>query len=314
MIAPVIQDHARRLTAHHADNLGWTTTDEHGYTIREHPMGELDPKRIIVVGAGATGICFSKFAETQLSNVEVQIYDKNHDIGGTWLENRYPGCACDIPAVTYQFSWSPNANWSEFYASSEEIWQYLNDIVEKNGLRKYMKLQHTVLGAEWSSEDAKWTIKIQRPDGTVFEDTCDFFINGSGLLNNWKWPDIKGLKSFKGQICHSADWDPDMKLDGKRVAVVGSGSSSIQIVASIQPRVEKLYTWVRSQIWVTPGFAQAFAGPNGCNMAYSEEMKAMFRNSPDDYLRYQKQVEASLAKRFENIFVGTPQQQAAMKV
>ncbi len=277
-------------------------------------MGHFDPKRIIIVGAGATGICFSKFAETQLSNIEVQIYDKNHDIGGTWLENRYPGCACDIPSVTYQFSWSTNPNWSDFYSSSEEIWEYLNGIVERNGLRKYMKLRHTVLGAKWSPQDAKWIVQVERPDGQVFEDRCDFFINGSGLLNNWKWPDIKGLKSFRGPICHSAAYDTSLDVEGKRVAVIGSGSSSIQIVAAIQPKVKQLHTWVRSQIWVTPGFAQTFAGPGGMNMKYSQETKDLFNKDPAAYLLYQKQVEASLAKRFGNVFVGTPQQKAATQV
>lgn len=100
---------------------GWQVEDPvTGYRILEEPYGTLRPLRVIHIGAGASGICFSKFAEEKLTNVDVQIYEKNHDIGGTWLENRYPGCACDIPSVCYQFTWARNPNWSK--VSVERTW------------------------------------------------------------------------------------------------------------------------------------------------------------------------------------------------
>lgn len=101
----------------------------------------------------------------------------------------------------------------------------------------------------------------------MFDDAAEFFINAGGVLNNWKWPSIPGLEEFKGKLMHSANYEEGYDLDGKRVAVIGAGSSGVQIVAAIQQKVDKLYHWVRSPIWITAGFAQRWAGRDGANFA-----------------------------------------------
>ena len=184
----------------------------------------------------------------------------------------------------------------------------------KYGLRKYMKLKHTVVKAEWDNVAAKWNLTVRKEDGSTFVDVCDYFLNGSGVLNNWKMPDIKGLNTFKGVLAHSAAWDKNIELDGKRVAVIGAGSSGVQLVANIQARVEHLYTWIRSPIWITVGFAQRFAGKNGANYAYSKETKELFDTEPIEYLKYRKLIEKEASNSFKVLLRGTDEALAAKEV
>ncbi|KAJ9642219.1 hypothetical protein H2204_002588 [Knufia peltigerae] len=292
---------------------GWPIRNERGYETNEEHFGTRRPIRVIHLGAGVSGICFSKFVQDQSENVDLQIYEKDTDIGGTWLENRYPGCACDIPSAAYQFTWEPNPFWPEYYSESKHIWQYLKDIVEKYGLMKYIKLQHTITGAYWNSQQGLWEVGIQRPDGTTFVDTCNVFVNGGGGLNNWKWPDIEGLHSFKGSLTHSAHYDESLDLRGKRVAAIGIGSSGIQIISKIQPQVKQLYCWVRSPTWITPGFAQKFAGPTGGNFKYTTAQKEKFAKDPKLFLKYCKMIESELNVRFKFILNNTAESKTARK-
>ncbi|KAH8692574.1 hypothetical protein BGW36DRAFT_399412 [Talaromyces proteolyticus] len=263
--------------------------NEHGYRIKEQLFGMEKPLRIIHVGAGASGICFSKFLQDRMRNVSLVCYDKNEDIGGTWLENRYPGCACDIPSVNYQFTWARKPDWSHFYSYSEEIWQYFKDVVDTFDLMKFFKLRHQVVGAYWDDGKGVWDVHVKDlSSGQIFIDSAEIFINGGGILNAWKWPNIQGISDFKGTLCHTAHYDPNTELDGKRVAVIGIGSSGIQVVANIANKVSKLYTWVRSPTWITAGFAQKYAGPN-------------------EYQDYCKAIENELNQRFKFILNGTPE-------
>lgn len=116
-----------------------------------------------------------------LENVEHVAYEKSVAIGGTWYENRYPGCACDVPSHAYQFSFHPNPNWSSFYSGSEEIYDYMNSVVDAYGLRDEIKTSHEVVDARWDEDAAQWVVKVNGPDGE-FEDRCDFLVNGSGIL------------------------------------------------------------------------------------------------------------------------------------
>jgi cation diffusion facilitator CzcD-associated flavoprotein CzcO len=244
------------------------SVDDHGYRIREQPMGSKRRIRIVLMGAGASSLNFFKQAELELENVEVRCYEKNADIGGTWLENRYPGCACDIPSVNYQFSWKIKL-WSHYYSYSPEIWDYLKEIERENDfISKYIKLRHRIDRAEWDACNGVWKLDIRNMEtDEVIHDTAEFFINAGGVLNSWKMPDISGLGDFQGKLMHSARYEEGYDLNRKRVAVLGAGSSGVQIVAAIQPNVSKLYHWIRSPIWITAGFAQSWAGKNGANFA-----------------------------------------------
>ncbi|KAF2397971.1 FAD/NAD(P)-binding domain-containing protein [Trichodelitschia bisporula] len=286
--------------------------DETGYTIREEPYGTKRRVRVVLIGAGASALNFFKNAEEELQNVSIVCYEKNADIGGTWLENRYPGCACDIPSVNYQFSWKIRL-WSHYYSYSPEIWEYLKQIErENNFIEKYVKLRHRVEYAAFDKAAGLWRFRIRDlASDTVVEDEAEFFVNAGGVLNAWKWPTVPGLHSFKGKLMHSAAYDEGYPLEGKKVAVIGAGSSGVQIVSAIQSKVDRLYHWVRSPIWVTAGFAQRWAGEDGRNFAYSQEQKNYLAANPKKYMEYRKQIENELNQRFKFIIRGSPEAAAA---
>lgn len=160
----------------------WYNQDFDGYRITEQPLHAKRHIRMICVGAGAAGLQIAYKAERLLENVELQIYEKNHDIGGTWLENRYPGCTCDIPSHSYQFTWEKNPNWSHFYSSSEEIWRYFKHVSTKYDLEKYVKFNTKVQSARWDEDAGMWRLIVIAADGSQFEDECEVLVNGSGVL------------------------------------------------------------------------------------------------------------------------------------
>jgi len=180
--------------------------------ISERAIDEPRPLRVIYIGAGISGIVaaivFPKYAPT----IDLAIYDKNADVGGTWFENRYPGVACDIPAHSYQLSFESDVDWSAFYAGGSEILRYWQKVARKYDVRRYMRFSCRCVGARWDEGERKWNVKFERVDekGDVveeFEDVGDVLITGTGVLNQWKWPDISGLKDFKGKLMHSASYD-----------------------------------------------------------------------------------------------------------
>lgn len=164
------------------ENEWYNGRDFDGYRITEQLLYQRRKIRVICVGAGAAGLQLAYKAERALKEVELQIYEKNNDVGGTWLENRYPGCTCDIPSHSYQFTWAKNPNWSRFYSGSEEIWQYMKDVATKYDLEKYVQFKSTVESATWDEEAGLWRLRILAPDGSHTEDTCNILINGSGVL------------------------------------------------------------------------------------------------------------------------------------
>ncbi|KAL9071609.1 MAG: hypothetical protein Q9157_005406 [Trypethelium eluteriae] len=280
--------------------------DEQGYEVREQAMGTKKRIRVVLMGAGASSLNFFKKAEEQMENIEICCYEKNADIGGTWFENRYPGCACDIPSVNYQFSWKIKP-WTHYYSYSPEIWEYLKSIEQENDfISKFIKLRHQIERVEWDNEAGVWRFDIRNLEtNEITHDAAEFFINAGGVLNSWKMPDIPGLQEFKGKLMHSARYEEGYDLTGKRVAVIGAGSSGVQIVASIQKKVSKLYSWIRSPIWITAGFAQTWAGKNGANFAYTPEQLQFLEQNPKKYLEYRKQVENELNQRFKFIIKGS---------
>ncbi len=201
--------------------------------ISERAVDEPRPLKVIYIGAGVSGIVAAiKFPEF-VPNVEIAVYEKNADVGGTWFENRYPGCACgmyatilldcnhslihlllDIPAHSYQLSFESSLEWTKFYAGAPEILEYWRKVVKKYDIRKHMKFQRKCIEARWDEYTSKWIVKFERLDtGEIVEDTADVFMTGIGALNEWKWPDIKGLEDFKGTLAHSANWDDNFNAE-----------------------------------------------------------------------------------------------------
>lgn len=226
--------------------------DASGYRIHEVPMGTKRPISVIIIGAGAASLNFFREADRSLSKVSIRCYEKNNDVGGTWYENRYPGCACDIPSVNYQFTWKPKL-WTHYYSYAKEIWEYLKEIEQEGDfINKYVKLQHSIEGARWDDDAGLWRIRVRNlRTGEVTEDSAEFFINAGGVLNSWQMPELDGMSEFQGKLMHTANYQEGYDLKDKRVAVLGAGSSGVQAVAAIQKEAKHLYHWVGpcSSIW-----------------------------------------------------------------
>ncbi|KZT37069.1 FAD/NAD(P)-binding domain-containing protein [Sistotremastrum suecicum HHB10207 ss-3] len=276
--------------------------------------------KIVVIGAGFSGIIAAIRIPQRVKNVELTIYDKESGIGGTWFTNKYPGLACDIPAHCYQLTFEPNPNWSAFYAPGPEILQYLQSIVQKYKLLKYIKLRHELTGARYNSQLGKWELELlNRGTGERVVDSADLVLSSTGSLSRWRWPDIEGLGTFRGEggLLHSAEWESDLGLDAqdpnaknpngkeggegkwkdKKVAVIGVGSSAIQIVPALQKRCGKVVNFVRGQTWIATPMASAQLlqrNPNGDNHTFTEEEKARFVNDPEYYRAFRKELEVEL--------------------
>ena len=252
-----------------------STSDYSSADVPEYPQCTPQPLRIIYVGAGAGGILFAHKAERMLENYSLVCYEKNAEIGGTWYENRYPGCACDIPAHTYVFPFEPNPDWSGYFSYSGEIQDYLQKCATKWDVHKYFELEREIVSARWLEGEAKYEVLIRKVDkdgnGQTFTDTCDVLVNGSGILNKWKWPDIPDRSEFRGKMVHSARWDPDLDWAGKKVAVIGSGSSSIQMLPHLAKTAANVSVFLRNPTWVGPQIGTSIknesADPDAMNPA-----------------------------------------------
>ncbi|KAJ9646718.1 hypothetical protein H2204_000410 [Knufia peltigerae] len=268
------------------------------------------PIEVIVIGAGLSGIAGVKLFKEKFgdSPIKFRIYEKNHDVCGTWLENRYPGCACDVPAHGYTYPWEGNPYWSRGYVGSEEIFDYFKGRAETYGVFDYVKLSHKVIGAVWNQQMGKWKVEIEDlQTRQTFFDEAEFFINAGGFLNKWRYPDIAGIGQFKGHLAHSASWDQTYDYNGKTVAVIGSGSSAIQIVPSLQPIVKKLISINRSATWITPEMG-AGGGPEGRETTYTKEQQKHWAENPEEFLRMRKGIENSMNHLFEIHYVDSDAQ------
>ncbi|KAM0330552.1 hypothetical protein ACHAQA_003499 [Verticillium albo-atrum] len=269
-----------------------------GYHIPFVPIK--DPKsrrmKVVTIGAGVSGIMLAYNIEKELSNVDHVIYEKNSDLGGTWFQNRYPMAGCDAPTCTYQFNFALATDWEKFYSSSEYLHGYLTRVVDKLDLRKYMKFNSKVIEARFNEDRGVWLLKIEQtlPDGStnVFEDDCDMLLGAVGILDRWEYPKIKGLETFKGRVIHTADrkaWEEytqDQWAD-QTVVVIGSGASSIQTVAGMQPHSKQLEVFVRTPIWFFGADGKGSdARPQGYQ--YTEEEKLEFATNRDKVLQHSK--------------------------
>lgn len=291
----------------------WYNQDFKGYRITEQPLFTKRQIRVVCVGAGATGLQIAYKAERLLENVDLQVYEKSSEIGGCWLANRYPGCACDIPSHSYQYTWARNPRWSQYYSSSTEIWQYFKDVATKFNIEKHIQFNTTVESASWDDESGTYKLQLINPEGRVVEDWCDVLISASGLLHSWKYPNIPGLETFKGKLMHSAAWDDTFDLTGKTVAVIGGGSSAVQLIPNIVDKAGKLVAFIRSPTWITTGFAAKHAAPGGTNFDYTEEQKKKFAEDPVAYERYCRDIEGELNKRFNLMHINSNDQKNSCK-
>ncbi|CZR54180.1 related to monooxigenase [Phialocephala subalpina] len=266
------------------------------FKIKDEPVENLRPLKVRVIGAGYSGIYLGIRIPQRLRNVDLQIYEKNEGVGGTWWENRYPGCACDIPSHSYQYSFDPNPNWSALYAPAKEICAYLTGIAEKYGVMRYVKLSHKITSCKWNDYSKKWELEVlDLKTGEVILDDADILLSARGNLNDFVWPKIPGFETFKGEVMHSAAWNQDYDFQNKRVGVIGGGSSSIQIVPNLQ-KVEgvQLSCFVRSRTWISNPFGDSAMEKLGLDpekIEFSEEQRHEFSTDPQKYLKFRKLIE-----------------------
>lgn len=219
--------------------------------------------RVVVIGAGMSGILAGiKLLEDGINNFV--IYEKAGKIGGTWRDNRYPGLACDVPAHAYTYSFEPNPNWSKYFAPGYEIQEYFENVVKKYGLQKHIRFNQELVSAEF--DDGSWHLEMS----SGIQDRADFIVAATGVLHYEKYPQIKGLASFNGTMMHSARWDETVELEDKKVAVIGSGSTAVQIVTALTGK-SKVIQFQRSAQWML----------HVPNAEFSEEEKQAFRTNPE---------------------------------
>jgi cation diffusion facilitator CzcD-associated flavoprotein CzcO len=245
-----------------------------------------DDPRFIVVGAGMAGIlCAIKLQEAGLENFVV--YEKADRLGGTWRENTYPGLSCDIPSHFYSYSFALNPEWSHRFSPGAEIQAYFEDVARRYGIDARIRYGKEVRRCAF--DRGRW--RLETTDGGV--DEADFVLAATGVLHHPAYPDIPGLETFGGAMFHSARWDHGVRLAGKRVGVIGTGSSAIQIVAAVVDQVRELHLFQRTAQWIAPTE----------NPAYSEDEKATFRRSSEAMEEIRTNISYAITVGFANVLV-----------
>lgn len=209
---------------------------------------------VAIVGAGFGGLG-AAIRLRQKGYTDFLVFDKGDEVGGTWRDNTYPGCACDVPSHLYSFSFALNPKWSDTFSGQQEIWDYLIACVDRHGVRPHLRLGHTLHEAGWDDEAQMWVLHTSQG---VYR--ARVLISATGPLSEPATPDIKGLDSFAGTVFHSAQWQHDHDLTDRQVAVIGTGASAIQFVPEIQPQVAKLHLFQRTAPWIMPRRSRRITG------------------------------------------------------
>jgi cation diffusion facilitator CzcD-associated flavoprotein CzcO len=202
--------------------------------------------RIAIVGTGFSGLGMA-IRLRQEGEEDFVLLERAGDIGGTWRDNTYPGCRCDVPSHLYSFSFAPNPNWSSTFSPQWEILDYLKDCAERYGVMPHVRFHTELECASWDDDRQVW--EIETSQGPM---TADILIAAQGPLSEPSLPEVPGIDNFEGTAFHSAEWDHDHVLTGERVAVIGTGASAIQFVPEIQPTLKKLHVFQRTAPWVIP--------------------------------------------------------------
>ena len=204
--------------------------------------------KVLVIGAGLTGMA----AATKLreAGYDYVVIEKNSDVGGTWYENRYPGVGVDTPSHFYSFSWEIWPDWTHYHPQGVDMQRYLLSVADKYDLRDKVRFNTAVETLVYDDKSGTWTVTVRNADGSHEDIVVNAVINGHGPVNRFKWPDIPGLHDFNGPVVHTAAWPADLDVTGKRVAVIGTGASSAQLVGAIAPKVAQMNIYQRSPHWV----------------------------------------------------------------
>lgn len=217
--------------------------------------------RVLVIGAGMSGLLSAIRLEE--CGVPYEVVEKNGEVGGTWLENSYPGCRVDVANHFYCYSFEPNPDWTEYFSKQPELKRYFERCATKYGIRSHIRFETEVVSAQWDDDTALWSVQTRDADGIEEERQYNAIVSGVGQLNRPKLPEIPGRDSFSGPAFHSARWNHDVDLKGKRVAVVGSGASALQLVPEVAEEAAQLFVLQRSPAWMSPNPKYHRAVPEG---------------------------------------------------
>jgi cation diffusion facilitator CzcD-associated flavoprotein CzcO len=269
------------------------------------------PMKVICIGAGMSGILVGSTFPQKIPNLELVIYEKNTDVGGTWFENHYPGLRPDLTPHTYQYSFASNPNWSRFYPPGPEFEEYLREVSRKYDVYKNTKFGHRFQSAKWHQDLGQWEVQVLRlSDNTVIKDFAEVLIKATGFVNDWRWPDVPGREEFQGKMLHTANWDDNFDPTGKTVAVLGYGSTGVQVTPAIQPIVKKLDHYVRGKTWVPPGGGtcgeELLERKAHINFDHGLEERRNYVENPLVYLEYRKKMEFYTNSVQKFFFLGSP--------
>jgi cation diffusion facilitator CzcD-associated flavoprotein CzcO len=202
--------------------------------------------RVAIIGTGFSGLGMAIRLKKEGEH-DFVLLERAGDIGGTWRDNTYPGCRCDVPSHLYSFSFAPNPNWSSTFSPQAEILDYLRETAAKHGVLPHVRFETELLSADWDEDERLWQIETSKEAMTA-----EVLIAAQGPLSDPSLPAVPGIETFEGKAFHSAQWDHEHDLTDERVAVIGTGASAIQFVPEIQPKVAKLHVLQRTAPWVIP--------------------------------------------------------------
>jgi 4-hydroxyacetophenone monooxygenase len=208
------------------------------------------PFRVLIVGAGMSGLLAAH--RLRQAGVDFLIVEKNEDVGGTWLENTYPGCRVDNPNHNYSYSFAQRHDWPFFYSTQDVLLGYLRDCAERFGVRDAIRFGTEVRSATWSEDEQRWSVVVAGAGGAEETLQADAVVSAVGQLNRPRLPEIPGRESFRGAAFHSARWDHGVDLRGRRVAVIGTGASAMQLIPEIAPLASELAVYQRTPAWLAP--------------------------------------------------------------
>lgn len=235
--------------------------------------------KVVVVGAGLSGIAAA--AKLRAAGItDFVVLEKASRVGGVWRENTYPGCGVDIPSPVYSFSFNPNPSWRSNFARQPELLDYIEDTVDKFDLAPWIRTDTEMIEARWSTGFRRWIL-----DTTAGRYTAQYVIFAAGPITDPKTPDVPGIADFPGDIFHSARWNHDVDLTGKRVAVVGTGASAVQFIPEIAPIVDELTVFQRTPSWVVPRLDFTFPAAAHTLFSRAPVVQRALRNGIDVILR-----------------------------
>lgn len=217
------------------------------WSLSDFPSAEV---RVAVIGSGFAGITAAH--RLKQAGLDFTVFEKNREIGGVWWENTYPGCRLDTPNFAYSLSFAQKQDWTQHFSQQPEILRYLLGVVDSTGIRPHIRCDAEVEALTFDEARATWRVRSRNQAGELSEEDFHFVITAMGLLNRPSIPDFKGIEAFKGPIVHSAAWQDGVALEGRRVALIGTGASAFQIGPEIYPQVDRLSVFQRNPPWMLP--------------------------------------------------------------